>query len=283
MKKILFSIIALLGLAAAADAVNLKNARYTDKDVENFNSVMQLLKNDRDMPMDQKVIKVAKSFLGTPYVSYTLELEPEMLTINTRETDCILFVEMCLALSLASNDSEPSFEKYAQILQSLRYRDGKVDGYASRIHYTSEWILQGAASGIFDDVAKEIGGTALDQKFFFMSTHSDSYRQLKGNPSEVERIKAAEERLNGFEYFYIPKADLPKYAKNIRTGDIIGFNSAVPGLDIAHVAYAYWDGDVLTFIHASYSDKKVVINKKPLIEYTNGIKSHNGLRVVRLR
>jgi hypothetical protein len=283
MKRTIILLTALFGLVFSAAAYEKGDARFTQKDIDNFNEVMTLLAPDRDKPMSELVIKVAKHFLGTPYVSNTLELEPERLTVNTRETDCILFVEMCLAMSLTAKEEHPTFEKYVDNLRQLRYRNGKVDGYASRIHYTSEWIIQGTVRGLFDEVSRQCGGSPLDQKFNFMSTHPASYKQLKDSPKTVEKIKAVEQNLESWDYWYIPKAELPKCIQNIKTGDIIGFNSATPGLDIAHVAYAYWEGNTLTFIHASYSEKKVVINKTPLVEYTNGIKGHNGLRVVRLK
>jgi len=283
MKRILILSVALFGLLFSASAFEKGNARFTQKDVDNFNEVMTLLAPDREKPMSELVIKVAKHFLGTPYVAGTLEIEPERLTVNTRETDCILFVEMCLAMSLTAKEAEPTFEKYLDNLRKLRYRDGKVDGYTSRIHYTSEWIIQGEMRGIFREVSRECGGSPLDQKFFYMTTHASSYKQLKDSPKNVEKIKAVEENLNTWGYWYIPKADLPKYLKNIKTGDIIGFNSATPGLDIAHVAYAYWEGDTLTFIHASYTDKKVVINKTPMVQHLNALKSQNGVRVIRLK
>ena len=283
MKHTIILFTALFGLVFSSCAFEKKDARFTQQDVDNFNEVMTLLAPDKDLPMSELVIKVAKHFLGTPYVAGTLEIEPERLTVNTRETDCILFVEMCLAMSLTAKEAEPSFEKYVDNLRQLRYRDGVVDGYTSRLHYTSEWIIQGTTRGIFREVSRECGGLPLDQKFNFMSNHPGSYKQLKDNPENVKKIRAVEQNLESWDYWYIPKADLPKCIKNIKTGDIIGFNSATPGLDIAHVAYAYWDGDTLTFIHASYSDKKVVINKTPLVQYTNGIKAHNGLRVVRLK
>lgn len=283
MKRTIILLSALFGLIFSAAAYEKGDARFTQKDVENFQEVMNLLAPDRELPMSELVIKVAKHFLGTPYVAGTLEIEPERLTVNTRETDCILFVEMCLAMSLTAKDAEPTFEKYVDNLRRLRYRNGKVDGYASRLHYTSEWIIQGETRGIFHEVSRQCGGSVLDQKFNFMSNHPASYKQLKDNPKAVAKIRIAEQNLETWDYWYIPKADLPRCIQNIKTGDIIGFNSSTPGLDIAHVAYAYWEGDTLTFIHASMSDKKVVINKTPLVEYTNGIKGHNGLRVVRLR
>lgn len=282
MKRTIILLSALFGLVFSAAAFEKGDARFTQKDVENFNAVMRLLADDRDLPMNELVIKVARHFLGTPYVAGTLEIEPERLTVNTRETDCILFVEMCLALSLTAREDVPTFEKYIDNLRQLRYRDGVVDGYTSRLHYTSEWIIQGTTRGIFREVSRECGGKPLDQEFNFMSTHPAAYRQLKDSPENVAKIRAAEQNLESWDYWYIPKADLPKCINQIRTGDIIGFNSATPGLDIAHVAYAYWEGDTLTFIHASYTEKKVVINKTPLVQYTNGIKSHNGLRVIRL-
>jgi len=282
MKRISILLALVFGLVFSASAFEKGDARFTQKDIDNFNEVMNLLSGESDLPLSEMVIKVAKHFLGTPYVAGTLEIEPERLTVNTRETDCILFVEMCLALSLTAKEAEPTFEKYVDNLRRLRYRDGVVDGYASRIHYTSEWIIQGSVRGLFREVSRECGGKPLDQKFNFMSTHPASYKQLKDSPETVKKIAAVERNLESWDYWYIPKADLPKCIKNIKTGDIIGFNSATPGLDIAHVAYAYWEGDTLTFIHASYSEKKVVINKTPLVPYTNGIKAHNGLRVVRL-
>lgn len=282
MKRTIILLSALFGLVFSAGAFEKGDARFTQKDVENFQEVMNLLAPDRGLPMSELVIKVARHFLGTPYVAGTLEIEPERLTVNTRETDCILFVEMCLAMSLTAKDECPTFEKYVDNLRKLRYRDGIVDGYASRLHYTSEWIIQGEIRGIFHEVSRQCGGSVLGQKFNFMSQHPASYKQLKDSPETVEKIRAAEQNLETWDYWYIPKADLPKCIQNIKTGDIIGFNAATPGLDIAHVAYAYWEGDTLTFIHASYTDKKVVINKTPLVEYTKGIKGHNGLRVVRL-
>ena len=284
MKRIAILLIALCGLVTGAAAYEKGDARFTQKDVENFQEVMNLVAGDRDLPMAELVIKVAKHFLGTPYVAGTLEIEPERLTVNTRETDCILFVEMCLALSLTAKDAEPTFDKYVDNLRKLRYRNGKVDGYASRLHYTSEWIIQGTTRGIFREVSRECGGSPLDQKFNFMSNHPASYKQLKDNPKNVAKIRAVEQNLETWDYWYIPKADLPKCIKNIKTGDIVGFNSSTPGLDIAHVAIAYWRKDgKLGFIHASMGKMKVVIDEKTIAEYANASKYINGIKVIRVR
>lgn len=260
----------------------LENIRYTPSDVERFNQAMEVALPCKDLPMNELAIKIAKSFLGTPYVASTLEKDPEQLTINMNETDCILFVEMCLALSLTAKSDEATFEKYCENVLNLRYAKGVVDGYPSRLHYTSSWIIQGSERGIMKEITHEIGGVESGQQFYFMSSHSDSYRQLKENPALVDKIRATETGLNNNTYYFIPQDDLEGSLNKVQTGDIICFNCATKGLDIAHVAYAYWDKGVLTFIHASFGAKKVIIEPKTLAEYIRSSKNINGLRVVRL-
>lgn len=282
MKRTIILFIALFGLAISASATGKGDARFTQRDVDRFNEVMSAVSADRGLPMDELIVKVARQFLGTPYVAGSLEQEPERLTVNLRETDCILFVEMCLALALTAKDDEPSFDSYIDRLAALRYRDGVVDGYTSRLHYTSEWIAQGADNGFFKEVTKECGGSPLAQKFSFMSTHPSSYKQLSNSPANVAKIRSVEQDLQSRSYWYIPKASLAACAKNIRSGDIIAFTSTVAGLDIAHIGIALRQGDTLTFIHASTTADKVIINPTPLTQYISGVKSQSGVRVIRI-
>ena len=282
MKRIIILFIALFGLATSTSAIEKGDVRFTQRDVDRFDEVMAAVAADRGLPMDELIVKVAKQFLGTPYVAGTLEQEPERLTVNLRETDCILFVEMCLALALTAKDDEPSFDSYIDRLAALRYRDGVVDGYTSRLHYTSEWIAQGADNGFFKEVTKECGGSPLAQKFSFMSTHPSSYKQLSNSPANVAKIRSVEQDLQSRSYWYIPKSELPACAKNIRSGDIIAFTSTVAGLDITHIGIALRQGDTLTFIHASTSADKVIINPTPLTQYISGVKSQSGVRIIRI-
>ena len=272
----------LAGISFCSQAVERGDVRYSQRDVDKFEEVMALTSGDREAPMSELVVKIAKHFIGAPYVAGTLEVEPEQLTVNMAETDCILFVEMCVALALTAKDAEPSFDRYLDNLAGLRYRDGIVDGYTSRLHYTSEWIAQGEKRDIFKEVTSECGGRPIAQKFNFMSTHPASYKQLKDSPDDVAKMRRIEQALEVQDYCYIPKADLPRCIKDIRSGDIIAFCSTVAGLDIAHIGIALRDGDTLTFIHASTTAKKVIINPQPLVTYINGVKSQSGLRVIRL-
>ena len=121
-------------------------------------------------------------------------------------------------------------------------------------------------------------GEVLDQKFSYMSTHSGSYKQLKDCPDLVREIAHIEKGLEKqAPYYYIQQKDIDSKRDLIKNGDIVCFVSPIEGLDISHVALAYWDKGELKFIHASFREKKVVIDKQTIADYAK-----NGVRFVRL-
>ncbi len=279
MNRLLFTFTAILVFLTASGNA-MKGAGNKDSLI--FCKIISGLAPYKNAPASERMTKAALMLLGTPYVAGTLEHVPEKLVINLHETDCIIFVETCLALAITAGDESPSFGKFKDIIRQLRYRNGIIDGYASRLHYTSEWIIQGEKNGILKEISRETANTPSGQKFFFMSTHPQSYKQLSGNREETEKIRQIERKLNGYEYFYIPKEKINLYLDKIKPGDIIGFNTSVPGLDITHVGIAYMENGKLTFIHASTTGKRVIIEPAGLTGYLNKIKSNNGIRIIRL-
>lgn len=249
---------------------------------EIYNTIAPQLAKERELSTANLMVKGAKMMLGTEYVASTLEEVPERLIVNLDKTDCILFVETILAMALNAKEGVTSIDSLGAIITRSRYRDGVIDGYSSRIHYTSEWILQGEKRGIVKEISKELANELSGQKFFFMTTHTNSYKQLKDNPAEVAKIKEVEERLNKREYYYIPKEQIPNILDKLQSGDIVGFNANIPGLDITHVGIIYKENGKTTFIHASMSGGKVMIEPKGLVKYANDSKNCNGIRVIRV-
>lgn len=242
-----------------------------------------------DVPTSDLVIQVALQFLETPYVGGTLEEEPEQLRVFMDKTDCILFVEMSTAMALtlkgkrivqngAMQAAEPCYELLEDNIRNMRYRDGIVDGYASRIHYTSEWLIQNRRNGVLREFTHELG-REFTQHFSFMTQHVENYKQL-ADSAALEGVRQAEQRLEAAApYYFISQEQLrqPEVISQIRNGDIITFISKLEGLDLAHVALAYEHEGQMHFIHASYGAKKVIIEPKTLADYAT-----NGLRISRL-
>lgn len=286
MRK-LFAILMIVAFMApsVASAQSVAEGNMSKETVDKYGRISKVLLQNRDKSVPELMIIAAKQMLGTDYVAGSLEQVPEKLKVSLVETDCILFVESCLAMALNAKKGLDNPDSLCAMVQSLRYRNGKVDGYASRIHYTSEWIRQGEARGIFTEITDVLSADNLSgQRFSYMSEHTGAYKQLNDNPAGVAEIARMEGYLNSFsDYYVIPKEDVKKMEHLLKDGDILGFNTTVKGLDIAHVALVYHkeNGEV-GFIHASQADGKVVIDEKSIHDYVNARKNNNGIRIVRV-
>lgn len=264
---------------------------YTQKDVDVCNSKFQFSseKNLSSLPINKIIIEIGRSFLGTDYVANSLEKEEEeRLVINLTGLDCYTFLESSLvfARSIKKRKTSPKdrseFEDFQKELINIRYRNGKLNKYPSRLHYFSDWIYDMNERGIGKDITKEIGGKLYIKKINFMSTHIDAYKQLKSNPKFVDEMVKIEEEISSRNYFYIPQEEISKLEEKIQSGDIIGITTNVEGLDIAHTGIAIrMDNGRIHLMHAPNEGYKVQITEKPLADYIKGNKKQTGIMVLR--
>jgi len=243
------------------------------------------LQSQAKTTIDSAMIQAAFYFLNTPYVAGTLESPDstkEELVVNLRELDCTTFVENCLALSRTTQLPSPDYDSFLRELQKIRYRKGLINGYISRLHYTTDWIYDNADKGIIEDVTYALGGRKFKPNVHFMSENYQKYLHLANDSDAVQQIAQVEKTINARNtYYYIPKKEIPQRQSLIKSGDIICFTTAVPGLDVSHLGIAYWRNGELTFIHASSTAKKVIINPQSLIDYCSMIQTCKGIIVLR--
>lgn len=259
---------------------------YTQADVDVCNSKFNLAVDQKlsSLPINQVIIEIGKSFLGTDYVANTLEVgEEEKLVVNLTGLDCYIFLETSLVFARCIKAGKTTFKDYQKELTNIRYRDGKLNEYPSRLHYFSDWIFDMNKRGIGKDITKEIGGKRYVKKINFMSTHIDSYRQLKENQKFVKEISNIERQISTRKYFYIPQEEIASVEDKIHSGDIIGITTNVEGLDIAHTGIAIrMDDGRIHFLHAPIVGKKVQITEIPLTDYIKGNKKQTGVMVLRI-
>ena len=230
----------------------------------------------------------ARKFIGRPYVAHTLEKNDiERLVVNTRELDCTTLVENVTALTLCAGSKRYTFSDFLAVLEQLRYRRGKLDGYTSRLHYFSDWIADKTAMGVVADIQGPVPPFTAVKKLniYYMSKNSRSYKALRLHPEFVADIRKQERALSGATFRYIPKASVANAALLrgvINDGDIIAIVSNKGGLDIAHLGFAVWHADGLHLLNASMIHRKVVDEPMTLYRYLQKHPSHAGLRILRI-
>ncbi len=256
----------------------------TEKDQSIFQEKLNRFLTHRNLPTGSLLLEIALDFRTTPYVDKTLDHNnSEQLVVNLREFDCTTFVESSLAIALTIKKPNPSFANYLAQLERIRYRYGILNGYESRLHYFSEWIIDNQQKGIVEDVTAKIGGVIHPMNINFMGSHPNSYAQLSANPGLINPIKEVEKKLSSSKFFFIPKEQLSSHLSEILDGDIIALTTRIAGLDVSHLGIAYKQNGSVWFLNASSLLGSVSITPKPLIGYLNDSKNCNGIFVIRAK
>jgi N-acetylmuramoyl-L-alanine amidase-like len=254
---------------------------YLEEDHEILEQVLSQYGTDKEATTSDLMVKVGSFFLETPYVAHTLEDEDEHLVINLRELDCTTFAENCLAISRTIKSDNQSFGQFCTELQNIRYHDGEIDGYPSRLHYFCDWIYNNEQKKLIEQRSEEIAGTVFPKEINFMSTHSGSYRQLKDSISLIKAIAAQEKLISARQMFFIPEDRIAELESQLMDGDIVGLTTEIEGLDIQHVGILIRREGRIHLMHASSKAEKVVISENTLEEYLLHSKSANGIMLAR--
>lgn len=275
-------VLAVILLAITSFVSVAKNpVKTTARDRKILESVLDKLESEKNKSTAQLVVLAGMQFLGTSYVAATLEGETEELVINLREMDCTTFAEYCLAIARTVKSDAPGFDTFADQLQKIRYRDGKIDGYISRLHYFSDWIWDNAEKGIVEIDTGEICSEVFPGAVNFMSMHPEGYQLLKDNPELIEAMKKIEASIGSRKMFYIPKDKVHELEVLLKPGDIVGITTSIAGLDMSHVGILVRQNGRIHLLHASSSAKKVVVSDQTLEDYLEAGSKTSGIMLAR--
>ena len=126
---------------------------YSEKKFEQI-----IKKAERDnwnlLPIGDLIVKIADQFMGIPYIGGTLEGNPEMCRINFEGLDCVTFYESSLAIARVIKKGKKLFSDLTDELTFIRYRGGILTDYSSRLHYTSDWIIDNQNKLVVENISK---------------------------------------------------------------------------------------------------------------------------------
>lgn len=275
-KILYFSLILFFGINTYNVSLSTENSR--------FNKIIKKATKEQwsKLPYNDIVVKVGKEFLGVPYVGGTLDnSDTESCVIDLDRLDCVTYFENCLAIAdVIMTEDNPAFDQLYERVQYTRYRNGDIDGYESRLHYTADWIFDNIDKEIVNDITSDLGGIPLDLHVNFMSQNADKYPKLKGNKVLIEKIKKIEDDINLGQIYFIPKENVSGIMDQLQNGDIVAFVTSIEGLDYGHIGLINKEDGTARLMHASSTAKKVMIDK-PLDQYISGVSKFTGITVLR--
>lgn len=225
------------------------------------------------------VIRTGLQFSGMPYTASTLDKNrEEELVIHFDKYDCVTFVETTFSLYFDSQSETPSFENYRTILQNLRYRNGRIEGYTSRLHYFAEWILQNRQT-YFSDITEELGGGKKKINFSFMSSHAHYY-PLLNSKEKIAAIEKSEQDLSRQTFFVLPQEKIAQTESRIPDGSLIAFVGNHDDILIEHTGIAVHRKDGVKLLHASSQIKQVTVTEETLDAYVKKRNHFTGIIIL---
>ncbi len=245
--------------------------------------------NWQALPIGDRTATVGRALLGTPYKSYTLEIDNriEASSVNFNGLDCWTFFEAALGFARMLDDPAENWtpERLLHYIELDRYRGGRRTGeYLSRLHYLEDWLADNDRRGLVDDLTRSLGGQSVPHAAREMTVGWKHYRYLASNRSLLRPLRQMEERVSSRALYQIPKSRVASIEPKLRNGDIIGIVSRDGRLfGTSHVGLALRSADgVLHFMHASSPQNygKVVIDSE-LSKYLYRYGSHTGILVAR--
>jgi hypothetical protein len=287
LKNVLIACLSLLSLSSFEPNA----CAQTSADDSIFAAKIKQAKAEKidTLPIGARVAAMGKLFLGTPYVAGTLDVDTtkEQLVVNLRGFDCVTFYENMLAFArILKEEPHPSMEGFKKELTYLRYRNGIIDSYYSRLHYTIDYFYNGDHKRILHNATLEIaqvGAKNDPRQINFMTAHRVLYPQISKNDAAYNAMLQVERAMNARkDFYYIPKYEIQVLESKIKTGDIIAVTTDIPGLDCSHtgIAIRMPDGRI-HFMHASSLMGNVIISDEPLAKYLTHNIHQTGIIVAR--
>jgi hypothetical protein len=287
-----FACLLFFGLATLGDpAASAASLPYSTvfKGDKQFNALVAQADQWKSLPIGERVAAVGRAQAGTPYRSFTLEIDDhvEAPSVNLTGLDCWTFFETSLAFARMLDEPKENWTPQTMLkyIELDRYRGGTCTGsYLSRLHYLEDWLHDNHRRGMVKDLTRELGGTPADHDAVEMSRGWKSYRYMRKNPDLRAGIAQMESRVASESFYYIPKNQVAHIESRLQSGDIIGICTHDGRyIGTAHVGLAYRTPDgVLHFMHASapHNYGKVVLDQR-LSDYLYHFHSDAGIMVAR--
>ena len=114
-----------------------------------------------------------------------------------------------------------------------------------------------------------------------MTTHPDLYPALK-DVLNLQRMKSVERAISRRSLLFHSKESLRILEDRIHDGDIIAITTNTEGLDVQHVGFAARVKNRIHLLHASSTERKVVLSRQTLYRYLMQSRTRSGIMVARL-
>lgn len=226
------------------------------------------------------IVRAGKLQLGKAYGQRPQRADVEHLRIVLDTFQCVSFVESTLAIARCTWEKSRDEACFLREVREARYRDGRIDGYAARLHYFTDWLQDNEHRGRSEPLTELLGGSEVQQEFHYMSKHPQKYPAMNTD-NERSQIAVVEARLSKRQTMVIGRDQVTAAQDELRDGDLVAFVGDKPGILVTHAGFIHRTADgEPRVLHASSYHKKVLLGSS-VANYVLRKPNRRGVMVTR--
>ncbi|MDE6237641.1 MAG: DUF1460 domain-containing protein [Muribaculaceae bacterium] len=230
--------------------------------------------------------KVAESFVGTPAEEVTMEDTTGDLNMRTDAFDDMSFLNTVVALArLSTSPGHKRINEYADELRNITYRRGNEDGFASKMVYVSDWIVDNKSRNNVTELTENYSDQFRTKSLEKVTRERSRYAALKDSAAyEAQKMVEMGYRTHKIPHLKREYAAYKDVKDNLKDGDIVIILSPEPSTDALEIGVLREREDGFHLIHPSKTEGKVVEEPEVLDRYLKrNAKRTYGWRWLRLK
>jgi len=216
--------------------------------------------------LGERCVFVARQLVDTPWAPPLDNDSVGTIFINMHGFDRLGFVNTVLALAEASRQKLPRVREFERQYESFSRRKGEDAGFASKLIYGADWIVDNVYRGNLKEMTEYLGGGGFKTKTLdYITRNRDQFPALK-NEATYDKVRMME---MGYRSHRIPhmkkqSAGNKSLHELMKDGDIIMMLSPEFDFDIYDIGVVEMKDGVPHLFHISHENGKVVEDPYPM-------------------
>lgn len=229
--------------------------------------------------------KAAEYFTGTPVEDVIKNDSTGEFIMTVSGFDDISFLNMVAALSrLSTSPGHKRIYELEKELENLSYRRGEAGGFANRMVYLSDWVVDNKSRNNVRELTESYSDQFRTKSLEKVSRSRMEYKALKDSATyEAQKMVEMGFRTHKVPHLKREQSSNKEILSDMRDGDIIVLLTPEQGTDALEIGVVREREDGFHLIHPSRVEGKVVEEKETLDRYIKrNAKRTYGWRWLRL-
>ena len=266
--KLIIIVVALVGfsLCSAAKKPGTAPALHCSEDSVILLQLIEKVSNDGGNTLGSRTMTAAKAMADLNIKAIDGKDTVETVEINFHSASPLSFINNAIAIAKTANLTSPTVEDFSSRLENISFRKGENTGFASKLFYGADWIVDNVYRGNLEEKTEYMTGGGFKVKSLdYLSRHKEEFPALKDSLT-LEQVKTMEMGLKSHRIPHLKKqsAGNKPLHELMNDGDIIIMLSPETEFDVYDMGVIEMREGVPYLIHVSKGEGKVVADPYPL-------------------